>query len=72
MAHLRKGQKVAWTWGAHSAEGRVAETFTDDVTRRIKGAEVKRHATPEEPAYLVRQQDGSRVLKSESELKGKS
>jgi len=72
MAHLRKGQKVAWTWGAHSAEGKVAERFTEDVTRRIKGTDVKRHATPEEPAYLVRQEDGARVLKSESELKGKS
>jgi hypothetical protein len=29
---------------------------------------VKRNATKEEPAYLIRQEDGSEVLKSESEL----
>jgi hypothetical protein len=39
------------------------------VTRRIKGVEVTRKASPEEPAYMIEQDDGGRVLKSASELK---
>ncbi|WP_417310616.1 DUF2945 domain-containing protein, partial [Devosia sp.] len=48
--HLRKGQKVEWNWGANTAEGKIAERFEDDVTRTIKGTEVKRKASADEPA----------------------
>ncbi|WP_417310445.1 HVA1 family protein [Devosia sp.] len=37
----------------------------------MKGTEVKRKASADEPAYLVKQSDGDRALKSESELKPK-
>jgi hypothetical protein len=66
--HFSKGSKVSWTWGAHQASGKVAERFTRRVTRTIKGEKVVRNATEDEPAYLVHQDDGGRVLKSESEL----
>ena len=72
MAHLRKGQSATWNWGKGTGEGKVQETFTDDVTRRIKGKDITRHASKDEPAYLLKQDEGGRVLKSESELKGKS
>ena len=72
MAHLRKGQSAEWKWGKGTGEGVVTETFTSDVTRTIKGTKVKRQATGGEPAHMLKQKDGSRVLKSESELKGKS
>lgn len=72
MAHLRKGQEAEWKWGKHKGEGEITEKFTSDVTRTIKGTKVVRHATSDEPAYLLKQKDGGRVLKSESELKGKS
>lgn len=71
MAHIGKGQKVTWTWGAHTAGGKVVDRFTKDVTRTIKGTRVKRHASEDEPAYLLEQKDGGRVLKSESELKSR-
>ena len=38
------------------------------VTRTIKGNEVTRNATDDDPAYLIEQEDGDRVLKSGSEL----
>ncbi|ESY96005.1 DUF2945 domain-containing protein [Mesorhizobium australicum] len=69
MRKLRKGTRVTWAWGAHTGEGKVAESFTRDVSRQIKGTEVKRKASPDEPAYLVEQADGDHVLKSHSELK---
>lgn len=68
MTKFRKGAPVRWQWDAHSAEGKVAQSFTRDVTRTIKGEAVKRKASAEEPAYLIVQEDGARVLKSHSEL----
>lgn len=65
---LQKGEKVAWSWGANTARGKVAERFERDVTRTIKGTKVKRHASRDEPAYLVEQSDGDKALKSGSEL----
>lgn len=64
-----KGDKVQWTWGSGTAQGTVAEVFTDRVTRSIRGKEITRNATQDEPAYLVRQEDGDTALKSASELK---
>ena len=68
MAQFSKGDRVTWSWGSGTAEGTVQETFTREVTRTLKGTEVTRNATEDEPAYLIEQEDGDRVLKSESEL----
>ncbi len=65
---LRKGSKVTWKWGAHTASGKIVERFTSPVSRTIKGAEVKREASRKEPAYVIEQEDGDRVLKSRSEV----
>ncbi len=66
--HLRIGSRVKWTWGAHEAEGRIAERFTRKVSRTIEGTRVTRQGSAEEPAFLVEQDDGGRGLKSASEL----
>jgi hypothetical protein len=66
--HFRKGAKVKWKWGEHVAHGTIAERFTARVTRTIKGTKVTRQASEQEPAYLVKQDDGDRALKSQSEL----
>lgn len=65
---LRKGDPVTWNWGSGTAKGTVTEVFTEKVTRRIKGNAITRNASTAEPAYLIRQEDGDRVLKSASEL----
>jgi len=62
------GAKVKWKWGEGYGRGTVTEVFTDDVTRTIKGTEVKREASSDDPAYLIEQDDGNRVLKGHSEL----
>lgn len=64
-----KGTKVQWSWGSGTATGEVQESFTEDVTRTIKGTEVTRKASTDTPAYLIEQEDGDRVLKSHSEVK---
>lgn len=65
---FHKGQYVEWKWGNGSAKGKVADHFTEKVTRSIKGSDITRNATDDDPAYLIEQDDGGKVLKSESEL----
>ena len=62
------GTEVEWDWGNGTGTGTVQESFTEEVTRTINGNEVTRKADDENPAYLIGQSDGSRVLKSHSEL----
>ena len=66
---LRKGSKVSWNWGNGTGSGKIVERFTEPVSRTIKGSTIKRDATSKEPAYLIEQDDGDRVLKSRSELR---
>jgi hypothetical protein len=66
---IRKGSTVHWTWGANSASGHVVERFDRTVRRTIKGAEITKHGTRDNPAFLIEQDDGDRVLKLRSELK---
>ncbi|WAP69279.1 hypervirulence associated TUDOR domain-containing protein [Jiella pelagia] len=69
MAKFGKGQHVAWSWGNGEGTGKIKEHFEERVTRSIKGSEITRNASDDNPAYLIEQEDGSEVLKSESELK---
>ena len=64
----QKGDQVEWEWSKGSATGKIKEKFTEKVTRTLKGSEVTRNASQDEPAYLIEQEDGDEVLKSESEL----
>ncbi|MEJ6389458.1 DUF2945 domain-containing protein [Gymnodinialimonas ulvae] len=63
------GQNVKWDWGNGEGEGKIAERFEDDVSRTIKGTEVSRNASADEPAFLIEQADGDKVLKSCTEIK---
>ena len=65
---IRAGTGVAWDWGQGTAVGTVEEVFHEDVSRTIDGHQVQRQASRDEPAYLIRQDDGQRVLKSQSEV----
>ena len=62
------GDKVSWAWGAHTARGSVKEQFTKRVSRTVDGTRVTRRATTYKPAFLIEQENGSRVLKSTTEL----
>lgn len=65
---FRKGTKVSWKWGSGTATGKIAEVYREKVTLTLKGAEVTRNATKDEPAYRITQDDGDEVLKSASEV----
>ncbi len=65
---FRKGQKVSWQWGAHSAHGHVEERFERRVQRTIEGSRIIRRGTADNPAYLVETDEGKKALKRGSEL----
>ena len=65
---FRKGQSVEWAWGKGHAVGKIAESFTESITRTIKGSKITRHGTQANPAYLILQEKGNEVLKLHSEL----
>ncbi len=66
---MKKGDTVHWNWGSSEAEGKIVKKHTEPVEKTIKGAQVKRRASKDEPAYEIKQGNGSKVLKSTSELK---
>lgn len=65
---FKKGDKVRWNWGSGHPGGTIREIYEEKVTKTIKGSEITRNASPEEPAYLIEQDDGDQVIKSGSEL----
>ncbi len=68
MANYSKGDKVSWEWGNGRGEGKVTETFTKKVTRTLKGSEITRNGSDDDPALLIEQDDGDEVLKLSSEV----
>ncbi len=68
----QKGQNVKWKWGNGWGHGKVQDHFTEKVTRQIDNNDVTRDASEDNPAYLIKQDDGDRVLKSHSEIEADS
>lgn len=66
---IQKGSKIKWKWGNGWAEGEVQETYDHKVTRTIAGEEITRKGESGNKALLIKQEDGSRVLKLEQEVK---
>jgi len=60
--------KVEWDWGNGTAKGYVREVFREKVSRKLQGSEVTRKGSDSDPAYLIEQDDGDKVLKLHSEL----
>jgi hypothetical protein len=65
---IRKGTSVSWAWGQHRAEGKVTAVHRETIRRTIKGSEITKHGTDENPAYEIEQDDGTLVLKLRSEV----
>ena len=62
------GTKIEWKWLGRSIQGIVKEVFTEPVTKTIKGKNIKRNGSVENPAYLVESSVGNLALKLHSEL----
>lgn len=64
---IRKGSKVSWKWGQGTAEGKVEEVYKEEVTKTIQGKKITRKGSDSNKALFIKQEDGSSVLKLESE-----
>ena len=69
---FRTDQYVQWNWGSGTGKGQIKERFEREVTRTLKGSEVTRDGSEDNPAYLIRQEDGDEVLKLGSELQAQN
>lgn len=65
---INVGDTVTWAWGNGTASGTVKQIYTERVEKTFKGTDVVRNASGDDPAYLIEQSDGDRVLKSASEV----
>ena len=65
---FRTDQYVEWNWGDGKGSGQVKERFEREVTRTLQGTEVTKDGDGDNPAYLIKQEDGDEVLKRGSEL----
>jgi len=65
---IQEGSNVKWEWGNGTATGKVKKTYTTKVTKTISGNEVTRDGEEGNKALYIEQEDGSKVLKLESEV----
>ena len=66
---FQTSQYVEWDWGNGTAKGQIKDRFERDVTRTLKGSEITKHGSDDNPAYLIEQDDGDEVLKLGSEIR---
>ena len=62
------GDHVTWKWGSGTAKGVIKQIYHERVSKTLKDTEVVRDADKSNPAYLIEQDDGDQVLKSDSEV----
>ena len=65
---FQTNQYVEWDWGNGTAKGQITERFEREVTRTLQGSEITKQGSEDNPAYLIKQDDGDEVLKLGSEI----
>jgi hypothetical protein len=65
---IQKNDKVKWKWGNGQAEGKVDQTYSEKVTRKIDGKEITRKGSQDNKALYIKNSGGNDVLKLESEV----
>ncbi|WP_262385926.1 DUF2945 domain-containing protein [Hymenobacter sp. BT491] len=66
---MRKGTQVTWKYGTGTATGKIEEVHKEAVTRKLKGSDITRNGTADNPAFVIVQDNGDRVIKLQSEVK---
>lgn len=65
---LTKDDYVGWKWGFGFAQGKVIEVRTERTEIESKGKRIVRNGTADNPAVIIVQDNGTKVLKLASEL----
>ena len=66
---MRKGTQVTWKYGTGTATGKVESTHKEPITVKIKGSDIHRNGSEDDPALVIVQENGDKVLKLKSEVK---
>ncbi|GAB3867820.1 hypothetical protein GCM10028824_11050 [Hymenobacter segetis] len=66
---MRKGTQVSWKYGTGSATGKIESVHKEPISRTIKGSVIHRNGSATDPAFVIVQENGDRVLKLKSEVK---
>lgn len=59
---------MSWKYGGSTTTGKVQSSHNGPVTTEIKGKQITRNGTPENPALKITMADGCKVLKLQSEV----
>ncbi len=59
---------MKWKYANGEATGTVEETYTEEITKTIKGSKITRKGESGNKALYIKQDDGDAVLKLESEV----
>ena len=66
---MRKGTQVSWKYGTGTATGKIESIHKEHITRQIKGSDITRNGSDDDPALVIVQENGDKVLKLQSEVK---
>ena len=66
---MRKGTQVNWKYGTGSASGKIESVHKESLTLKIKGKDITRHGSADDPALVIVQENGDKVVKLQSEVK---
>ena len=65
---IQHGSDVTWKWGNGNASGKVEKVSHEKTSIRSNGETITRNGTKDDPAVVIKQEDGTKVLKLRSEL----
>lgn len=68
MQKFKLKSNVIWKWLGREIHGRVLAVYTQRVSKTIKGKQITRNGSKENPAYLVISDAGNQALKLQTEL----
>ncbi len=65
---VRVGDYVGWKWGYGVAQGKIVAIKHEKTQIESKGKLITRNGTPDDPAVIIEQTNGTKVLKLSREL----
>ncbi len=65
---MKIGDYVGWKWGYGVAEGKIIDIKPEKTQIESKGKLITRNGTSEDPALIIEQDNGTRVLKLAHEV----
>lgn len=68
MTHYSAGDTAKWKWGNGTASGTVEKVAHSKTEIQSKGETITRNGTKDNPAVVIKQDDGTKIIKLASEL----